>query len=167
MKDSRRIFILTVFIIVWISKPIPYEEVVHNRNQFVREEILTLGGGAQDSIDRSSVGKKILLENLFPDWPERIAYQKKQEKFYKSAQAKLRECRRLRRDDKSLVRLLTVQEKDALDYFNGTGFYKEHQNPKTLPNVFDTRQSFLLKMDDRQMRKYFLNSYNNRFKCPS
>jgi len=55
MKDSRRIFILTVFIIVWISKPIPYEEVVHNRNQFVREEILTLGGGAQDSTDMSFI----------------------------------------------------------------------------------------------------------------
>lgn len=130
----------------------------------IRQEILTLKGGGQDSIDRSSVGKKILLENLFPDWEERMNYQKKQEKFYKPAQAKLRKWRRLRRDDKSLVKFLTIQEKDALDYFTGTGFYKKQQNSKTLPNIFDTRQSFLLKMDDRQVRKYFLNSYNNRFK---
>ena len=59
---------------------------------------------------------------------------------------------------------LTSQEQDAFDYFNGTGFYKNHQNPKTLPNIFDTRQSFLLKMESREVRETFLNSYNNRFK---
>jgi len=59
---------------------------------------------------------------------------------------------------------LILQEQDAFDYFNGTGVYKNHQNPKTLPNIFDTRQSFLLKMEDREMRETFLKSYNNRFK---
>jgi hypothetical protein len=61
-------------------------------------------------------------------------------------------------------KLLTVPEKDALNYFNGTGSYKKYQNPKTLPNIFDTRQSFLLKMEDREVRENFLKTYNNRFK---
>jgi hypothetical protein len=39
--------------------------------------------------------------------------------------------------------LLNQNEKDALDYFNGRGFYEYHQNPKIKPNIFDTRQSFL------------------------
>ena len=161
---KKDIFVLTLFIIIWIRKPIPYEDVVHNRNQFVKQEILSLRAGGQDSTDRSSVGRKILLKNLFPDWPERVAYQKEQEKFYKSALAKLQELRKLRIPDKYSVKLLTVPEKDALDYLKGTGFYKKHQNPKTLPNIFDTRQSFLLKMEDREVRENFLNSYNNRFK---
>ena len=102
----------------------PYENVVNHRNQFVRQEILVLRAGGQDSTDRSSIGRKILLKNLFPDWPERVAYQKEQEKFYKSALAKLRESRKLSILDKSAEKLLTVQEKDAWNYFNGTGFYK-------------------------------------------
>jgi hypothetical protein len=56
---------------------------------------------------------------------------------------------------------LTFQEQDAFDYFHGTGFYKDYQNPKTSPNIFDTRQSFLEKMQNFEMRTKFLN-YNKR-----
>lgn len=35
---------------------------------------------------------------------------------------------------------------------------------KTSPNIFDTRESFLKKMNNPEMRTNFLNSYNNRFK---
>lgn len=57
----------------------------------------------------------------FPDWKERIYYQKKQEEFYKSAMKRKKEIKR--------IRLLynknyyTNEELDAMDYFNGTGFY--------------------------------------------
>jgi hypothetical protein len=162
MKFQRSVLIFLFVIIVWICKPIPYDDVVRNRNQFVREEVLVLRGGKRDSTDRIHVGRKILLKNLFPDWPERVAYQKEQEKFYKSAQAKLQEAKKLRISEKSLF--LTVQERDALNYFNGTSFYEEHQNPKTLPNIFDTRQSFLLKMESHFVRTNFLNSYNWKYK---
>ena len=59
---------------------------------------------------------------------------------------------------------LTPQEQEAFGYFNETGFYKNYQNSKTLSNIFDTRQSFLLKMENPGVWKTFLNSYNNRFK---
>jgi hypothetical protein len=41
---------------------------------------------------------------------------------------------------------------------------KNKEINKTSPNIFDTRQSFLLKMEDPEVRTTFLNSYNNRFK---
>jgi len=63
-----------------------------------------------------------------------------------------------------MIKLLIVLEKDALNYFNGTRFYKRYQNPKTLPNIFDKKQSLLLKMEDRRVRENFLKSYKNRFK---
>jgi hypothetical protein len=164
-KDKCGIGFLLLFL---IFRPISYQELEQrnwkgDQNQFVRQEVLVLRAGGQDSTDRISVGRKILLKNLFADWPERIVYQKEQEKFYKSARAKIEESRKIRIPNKSVGKLLTVPEKDALNYFNGTGFYKKYQNPKTLPNIFDTRQSFLLKMEDREVRENFLKSYNNRF----
>lgn len=119
--------------------------------------------GGQDSTDRSSIGRKILLKNLFPDWPERIAYQKEQEKSYKSAQAKLREARKLHISDKYASKSLTVQEKVALNYFNGTGFYTQYQNPKTFPNVFDTKQSFFVKDGVLRSARKFLKKLQESF----
>ena len=58
--------------------------------------------------------------------------------------------------------LYTKEELDVINYFQGTGFYPKHQDPKTEPNIFDTRQSFLLKMHDRESLKNFLNSFNRR-----
>ena len=56
----------------------------------------------------------------------------------------------------------TKEELDAMDYFNGTGFYQKEQDPKQKPNIFDTRQTFLLKMHNRILRNNFLNSLNSR-----
>ena len=56
---------------------------------------------------------------------------------------------------------LTPQEQDSFLYFHGTGIYKYYQDPNTLSNIFDTRQSFLLKMRDSKMCTIFLNNYNN------
>ena len=95
------------------------------------------------------------LEAHFPDWPQRMDYQKEQEKLYKSAMQKRREALKLR-TKKNFNR--TKDEQDAIAYFQGTGFYAKHQDPQTKPNIFDTRQSFLLKMHVDQMRNGFLNS---------
>ena len=46
-----------------------------------------------------------------------------------------------------------------MNYFHGKGFYAEAQNPKTKPNILDTRQSFLMKMHDPVMRKNFIETY--------
>lgn len=86
------------------------------------------------------------LEQHFPDWVERMAYQKKQEEFSKLAMKKKRELKRLRIKENS--NFYTKEELDAIDYFQGTGFYQKHQDPELKPNIFDTRQTFLFKMHD-------------------
>lgn len=54
----------------------------------------------------------------------------------------------------------TDQEQDAIDYFAGKDFYKEQQDLRKNPNIFDNRQSFLFKMRNKEMRDNFLKSYN-------
>ena len=123
------------------------------------------GGGREDY---SFLGKRKKfnldfhrqLEQHFPDWSGRMDYQKKQEKFLKSAMRKKREIIRLRlRED---AKLYTKEELDAMDYFQGNKFYKKQQDPRVKPNIFDTRQSFLLKMHDDKLRNDFLNNLNRR-----
>ena len=97
-------------------------------------------------------------EKHFPDWDGRMSYQKKQEKFYKSAMTKQAELRRIKAMDKRNRQ--TKEELDAIDYFQGTGFYARQQDPKMKPNIHDTRQSFLLKMHDEPVRADFLKSFN-------
>lgn len=58
--------------------------------------------------------------------------------------------------------MLTDDEKDALNYFGGTRFYKYHKDLTTPPNRFDTRETFLNKMQDFEMRNNFLEAYNRR-----
>lgn len=100
------------------------------------------------------------LEKYFPDWKERMDYQKKQEEFYKSAIKRKKEIKRIRLlDNKNFY---TKEELDAMDYFNGNGFYQEKQDPKQKPNIFDIRQTFLLKMHNPILRNNFLNSLNSR-----
>ena len=100
------------------------------------------------------------LEQHFPDWEERMNYQKKQEEFYKSAMRKQREFKRLRIKENS--NLYIKEELDAIDYFHGTGSYKKYQDPAMKPNIFDTRQTFLFKMHDPVLRNNFLNSFNSK-----
>ncbi|MFT6843772.1 MAG: hypothetical protein ACJASR_002556 [Psychroserpens sp.] len=100
------------------------------------------------------------LKQAFPDWTERMDYQKKQEEFYKSAMRKKKEIERIRVLPNT--RYYTNEELDAIDYFHGTGIYATFQNPKTKPNIFDTRNRFLLKMHDDKLRNEFLNSLNSR-----
>jgi hypothetical protein len=70
--------------------------------------------------------------------------------------------RRLRIIDKP-TDFYTKQELDAISYFQGTGFYAKHQDPKTIPNIFDTRQTLLLKMQDKTVQRDFLESFNNLY----
>jgi hypothetical protein len=100
------------------------------------------------------------LEKEFPDWPERIAYQEKQKRLYDSAMRKEREASKLRLRNKQFA--WTLEEKDALDYIKGTGPYAYYQDPSTPPNIFDRRQTFLLKMHDLTAQEKFLNSFNRQ-----
>lgn len=98
------------------------------------------------------------LENHFPDWEGRMNYQKRQEQFYKSAMKKQAEIRRTRMIDRRSR--YTRDELDAMAYFQGTGFYAKQQDSKMKPNIYDTRQTFLLKMHDETARTEFLKSFN-------
>ncbi len=60
------------------------------------------------------------------------------------------------------TRYYTKEELDAIDYFHVAGIYAIFQDPKTKPNIFDTRKTFLLKMHNDELRTEFLNSLNRR-----
>lgn len=161
MKDLTRIIILSFFSIIWVCKPIPYERLsyqqdVRHQHQKTANKVFEIpySGG---QIDLSFHHQ---LEQHFPDWNERMDYQKKQEKFYKLAMKRKKELKILRLLDKKSY--YTKEELDAMDYFQGTGFYAKHQDPKVKQNIFDTRQSFLLKMHDDKLRNEFLDSLNSR-----
>jgi hypothetical protein len=87
-------------------------------------------------------------------------YQKKQEGFYKSALRKERQAKGLRIKERS--NFYTKEELDAMDYFQGNGIYAKYQDKREKYNIFDTRQSFLLKMHEDKLRNEFLNSLNSR-----
>jgi hypothetical protein len=53
----------------------------------------------------------------------------------------------------------TKEELDAIHYFHGQGFYAKQQDQTFKPNIYDIRQSFLLKMHDPVVRQNFINSY--------
>ena len=55
-------------------------------------------------------------------------------------------------------KFLTPEERNAIAFFSGTGTYRNYQRLETRPNIFDTRETFLLKMHDHSMRYKFLNS---------
>ena len=100
------------------------------------------------------------LEKHFPDWEDRMNFQKKQENFYKSAMKKQAELRRTRMIDMS--NRYTKEELDAVSYFQGTGFYAKQQDPSENPKpcIYDTRQTFLIKMHDNDIRRNVLKSFN-------
>ena len=127
-KKSTTIFILSIFSILWICKPIPYESVSHLQDTHYQDQkivtvLQTPSGGGQD--DKRDVGRKILLEKLFPDWPDRVDFQKNQQKLFDSGRKKLISAKRVRVKIK-----ITPEEQDTFDYFSGTGFYKKYQMPK-------------------------------------
>ena len=84
-----------------------------------------------------------------------MVYQENQEKLLRSAIRK-----EIEKPMWAKTPFYTKEELDAINYFNGTGFYQSWQNPKEKPNIFDTRQSFLLKMHDPIVRRKFLNNFN-------
>lgn len=98
-----------------------------------------------------------IIQKGFPDWERRIEYEQKQREFYESAQKKLKMAPL---DFSSSKDFFSSEEKDAITYFQGTGFYRYAQKLEERPNIFDTRKTFLLKMHNPDMRENFLNNLN-------
>ena len=59
---------------------------------------------------------------------------------------------------KDKIKLLYPEEHDAINYFTGQGFYHSEQDFNTKQNVFDTRESFLMKMHNESNKNQFLKS---------
>ena len=97
-----------------------------------------------------------ILRKGFPDSKRRIEFEKSQLEFYNSACYKLYRTPTMSMKDK--MKLLSPQERDAINYFTGQGFYRSQQDFRTKPNIFDTRESFLIKMHDESNRNRFLKS---------
>jgi hypothetical protein len=168
MKSLIRLTIIFFFIILWVLNPIPFvsfEDIVNNQSISQSQEITYVRGGAFDPLqkkDNRSKIPKIILEKYFPDWVERVNFQNQQFQFLQSGRKKTREAHRLQMSESTKVKFLKPEEKDAFDYFNGTRVYKYHQDVLTPPNIFDTRDSFLAKMQNSKMWNNFLKSYNRR-----
>ena len=97
-----------------------------------------------------------ILRKGFPDSKRRIEFGKSQLEFYNSARSKLYRAPTLSMKDK--MRLLSPQEHDAINYFTGQGFDRSQQDFRTEPNIFDTKESFLIKMHNESNRNRFLKS---------
>ena len=131
-----------------------------------QKQALSISGG--NLFDQSNERKKfnlllhIALEREFPDFQERIDYEKKQETLLRSVQAKqktLQETGTIVIQPQHYSKFYTNEELNAIDYYQGTGFYKQQQDLSTPPNKYDTRQTFLLKMHDSETRGKFLKSF--------
>ena len=101
-----------------------------------------------------------MLVQHFPDIESRILREKSQARSYQKAIRKIKEYKRISPFLNNYQELLTPEEKSAIDYFHGTGIYAKFQDPKTPPNIHDTRITFLKKMEDEETRQKFLESYN-------
>ena len=134
-----------------------FTEFTESKSHVVIEQVR---GGGRENSEKFDLDFHRQLEQYFPDWAGRMDYQKKQEKFFKSAMRKKRELIRLRMIEDP--KFYTQEELDARDYFQGNGIYAKYQDKREKYNIFDTRQSFLLKMHDDKLRNDFLNSFNSK-----
>jgi hypothetical protein len=167
------VLIILLFLTVSLLDEGQFQKIQNSRENNVSSVLAITSGGSGSKgrsgsfVLKTGLGKRKKfnivfhrrLEKYFPDWEKRIDYQKKQEKFYKSSQKKRRELKKLRIKERPNV--YTKEELDAISYFQGTGIYIRYQDPKTKPNIFDTRQTYLLKMHDPVLRNNFLNSLNS------
>lgn len=153
-----RNFLFGLFFAWLVLSPVPKNSSQMDSVGIGVQTISTIRAGSREEPTQNLAKKKFfreMLKQYFPDWNVRVNYQNKQVKFYRSGLRRISEAKRLR------IKLkLTPQEQDAFDYFGGKNFYSYHQNVKTSPNIYDTRQSFLLKMENREMRAKFLKAYN-------
>ena len=130
------------------------------------EAIEVLRGGKRSKYpDNFDKNFHRILRKGFPDFESRVEYEKKQRELYNSARKKLNmlppaiTMSTIKKEE-----TLSSQERDAIAYIEGTGFYSKQQDLRTKPNIFDTRETFLLKMHDKNNRTNVLNALKRRNK---
>ena len=155
----KRFTIVILFCIMLIYQFQIFNEFSMNSHNSLNSSkvILISGGGSLPEIKHS---RDLLLKH-FPDWQERIDFEYHQSKLYLSGIKRIEETKRIR----VLAIRLTPEEQYAFDYYAGKKFYIYYQNLDTPQNIFDTRMTFLLKMEKNpEMLEKFLNSLNRRKK---
>ena len=171
-RESPKFFWGLILMLMLVFTSLDKDSVISNHNTSTSPSYTEhVRGGSEPTkkivIIQTSLGKRKKidivthrrLEKFFPDWEERVAYQENREKVYKAAMVKRRENLGLRKKEDSGR---TKDEQDAIDYFLGIGFYQIHQDPSVKPNIFDNRQSFLIKVHNKEMRMNFLKNFNRR-----
>ena len=162
LKSVIRLILISFLIYLWVSNPFPFvsfEDINFNSQS---QKIISIRGGRGGSLNKKKpknfdANFHRILQKGFPDWERRIEYEQRQRELYESAQKKLKMSPiGISSSDK----LFSPEEKDAIAYFQGTGFYADCQRLEERPNVFDTRETFLLKMHNPEMRENFLNGFN-------
>ena len=117
------------------------------------------GTNSVDNLAKKEYFKEMLVKH-FPDFESRASLEKQQAIIYQKAVKKIKEYQMISPLVKNYQKWLTAEEKSSIDYFNGTGIYAKFQDPKTPPNILDTRKTFLKKMEDQDMGEKFLETYN-------
>lgn len=134
-----------------------YSNSDFNSNENLITLVNSLRGGGNRKYPRNfDKNFHRILRKGFPDSKRRIEFEKSQLEFYNSARSKLYRDATLSMKDK--MRLLSSQEHDAINYFTDQGFYRSQQDFRREPNIFDTRESFLIKMHNESNRNRFLKS---------
>ena len=112
-----------------------------------------------DNLAKKEYFKEMLVKH-FPDFESRASLEKQQAIIYDKAVQKIKEYQRLVPLLNNYQKWLTAEEKLSINYFHGAGIYAKFQDPKIPPNILDTRETFLKKMENKDMREKFLESYN-------
>jgi hypothetical protein len=112
-----------------------------------------------DNLAKKEYFRKMLVKH-FPDFESRASLEERQAIIYQKAVKKITEYRKISPLLKNYQKWLTAEEKSSIDYYHGTGIYAKFQDPKTSPNIHDTRKTFLKKMENQEMREKFLETYN-------
>ena len=156
-KLLKRIVIVFLFeLLVGLSLNNNSNPEFHSEDNSITLVNSLRGGGNRKYPSNFDKNFHKILRKGFPDSKRRIQFEKSQLEFYNSARSKLYRVPTLSMKDK--IRLLSPEEHDAINYFTGQGFYRSQQDFRTEPNIFDTRESFLIKMHNESNRNRFLKS---------
>jgi len=115
-----------------------------------------------DNLDKKKYFREMLVKH-FPDFESRASMEKRQAIIYQKAVKKIKEHQKISPLLQNHQKWLTAEEKSSIDYFHGAGIYAKFQDPKTSPNIHDTRKTFLKKMENQEMREKFLETYNQKY----
>ena len=156
-KLLKRIVIVFLFgLLVGLSLNNNSNPEFHSKDNSITLVNSLHGGGNRKYPSNFDKNFHRILRKGFPDSKRRIEFEKSQLEFYNSARSKLYRVPTLTMKDK--MRLLSPEEHDAINYFTGQGFYRSQQDFRTELNIFDTRESFLIKMHNESNRNRFLKS---------